>query len=120
MKRKTLIIGASTKPERYSYKALNKLHENGYEILAIGSKKGVVNGWEIANERIHDDLVHTITLYINSSIQSDYISYFIKLKPNRIIFNPGTENPLIYDKLRSNNIEVVEACTLVMLASNTY
>lgn len=64
--------------------------------------------------------IHTVTLYIGPQNQPNWIDYLLSLKPKRIIFNPGTENPEFIKKASEEGIEVVQACTLVMIASNQY
>ena len=117
---KTLIIGASNNPERYSYKAAHKLKSNDHEIIPFGVKKGEVANETILNIWNPDWEVDTVTLYINSNLQKEYYNKIIALKPRRVIFNPGTENPAFYPILKENNIKFEEACTLVLLSMNTY
>ncbi len=120
MKKKTLVIGASTNPSRYSYLAINRLINHGHEVVAFGLRKGTVAGVEIDTElQVYKD-IDTITLYLNPQNQVKYYEYFISLNPKRIIFNPGTENPELYSILREHNIEFEQACTLVLLSINQY
>lgn len=118
--KKTLILGASTNPARYSYLVANKLARKGYPIVNVGRKKGEVAGVTIeAPEQIHDD-IDTITVYVGPQNQEPYLEYIEKTKPKRVIFNPGAENAAFSEKLRSQGIEAVEACTLVMLNTGQY
>jgi uncharacterized protein len=119
-RKKTLIIGASTNSERYAYKAAQKLIDHGHEIYLLGNKPGELFGQNIVNEQIDFSDIDTITLYLSAKNQSSYINYIKSLKPRRVIFNPGTENPDFYAELQSNQIEVEEACTLVLLATQSY
>ncbi len=122
-KKKTLILGASTNPARYSYLASNRLVEAGYDIIPVGIKKGKVAGKEIVNDVSLLDLndeVDTVTLYLSPQRQKEYYDLIIDLAPNRIIFNPGTENHELSKMAREAGIETLNACTLVMLASQTY
>jgi predicted CoA-binding protein len=119
-RRKTLVIGASENPERYSNMCLNLLHKMGFEALAVGNRAGFVGDVVIHKDMVHFDEVDTITLYINSKIQEDYYDYFLQLKPRRIIFNPGTENPILEKMAIENGIEPLNACTLVMLRLGNY
>jgi predicted CoA-binding protein len=118
--KRTLIIGASSNPSRYAYLAAEKLLAYGHEIMLVGRKKGVVFGIDIQTEKLFWEDVDTVTLYINPSHQPDYYDYIISLKPKRVIFNPGTENPEFEDILLNKNIVPVEACTLVMLSIGQY
>jgi predicted CoA-binding protein len=117
---KTLVIGASENPERYSFKAIGQLVKAGHEVVAIGLKSGRVEGIEIQKGQPILSDIDTITLYIGPVNQPVFYSYFVDLKPRRVIFNPGTENPELFNLLRENKIEVEVACTLVLLATNSY
>jgi predicted CoA-binding protein len=120
MKKKTLVIGGSTNPSRYSFLVINKLVENDHPVVAVGLKEGIVNGVEILTDKPQFEAIDTITLYLNSKNQEEYYDYILSLNPKRVIFNPGTENPELYSILQKNNIEVEVACTLVLLGTNQY
>lgn len=120
MKKKTLVLGASLKPNRYSNLAINRLNNYDHPVEAVGLRNGVVAGVDIATEKESFENIHTVTLYLNPKRQEEYYDYIVSLKPQRVIFNPGTENPTFYKILQENNIEVDVACTLVLLASNQY
>jgi len=118
--KKTLILGASTNPARYSNLAAHRLVSNGHPIINVGLKAGVVAGVAIEKpELIHTDL-DTITLYLGPQNQPEYYDYILKSKPKRIIFNPGTENPELEELAEANGIECTEACTLVLLSTGQY
>lgn len=117
---KTLVIGASTNKERYSYKAINNLIAKSHQVVAIGSKKGMVLDIPIETEKLDFHAIDTVTLYLNSKVQQEYYDYILSLKPRRVIFNPGTENEEFYKILKANNIAFEESCTLVLLATNQY
>ena len=117
---KTLVIGASTNPTRFSYLTIKSLIKHNVEVVAIGLKEGEVDGVKIMVGKPEIPDIHTITLYLNPSRQSDYLDYLISLKPKRIIFNPGTENGVLMKLARSNNIDVIFDCTLVMLNNENY
>ena len=118
--KKTLVIGASLNPVRYSNKAICKLIEKDQPVVAIGLREGAVAGIEITKEKEQFQAVNTVTLYLNSKRQVDYYDYIVSLKPNRVIFNPGTENPEFYKILDENNINYEAACTLVLLSTGQY
>jgi len=120
MNKKTLVIGASLKPERYSNIAIKRLKNYNHEVKAFGLKAGEVSGVAIDTNLLHYDGVDTVTLYLNPKRQVDLYNYIIGLKPNRVIFNPGTENPEFYELLENNNIEHETACTLVLLGTGQY
>ncbi len=117
---KTLVLGASQKPERYSYLAIRNLRKHGIEVAAIGARKGAVDDVEIHTDMINIPEIHTVTLYLGPPNQPPYYDYILKLKPKRIIFNPGTENDELKKLALQNGIDVVEGCTLVMLNNGTY
>ena len=118
--KKTLVLGATTKPERYAFKAVNMLVEKGHSVLALGQNAGEVAGVKIQTKAIPLKNIDTVTLYLNPTRQRDYYNYIVEAKPKRVIFNPGTENPEFYQLLKLNDIKVEVACTLVMLATNQY
>lgn len=120
MEKKTLVIGASLNPARYSNLAINRLVAHGQPTVAIGLKKGTVADVEIETEKVPFHDIDTITLYLNAKRQQEYYDYIISLHPERVIFNPGTENPELYKLLRENGIQYENACTLVMLSSRQY
>lgn len=120
MKNRTLVIGASENPSRYSYIAAHRLTSHGHHIAAIGRRKGSVAGATIETEHKEYSDIDTVTLYLNPSHQKEYYDYILSLKPRRVIFNPGTENDELEDLLRDKGIEVKEACTLVMLSTGQY
>ncbi|MEZ4793177.1 MAG: CoA-binding protein [Gelidibacter sp.] len=120
MKKKTLVFGASTNPSRYSYLALNRLVEHGYDVEAFGLKKGTVAGVEIDTVLKNHQGIDTVTLYMNPQRQVEYYNYIMSLHPKRVIFNPGTENPEFYKLLKESMIEFEQACTLVLLSIDQY
>ena len=118
----TLVVGATDNPERYAYRAVELLKAKAILVVPIGIKKGVVFGEEILDLRLKPALegIHTITLYLGPSNQSEWMEYLIGLGPKRIIFNPGTENSLFFQKAEEAGIEALEACTLVMLTTGQF
>ena len=120
--KKTVIIGATPNPSRYAYLAADMLQEYKHEFVPVGIKRGSVFGKEILDLRSRPEIqnVDTITLYINPDHQKEWYDYFFKLKPKRVIFNPGTENLELEKSLEEKNIEALEACTLVLLRSGQF
>ena len=119
-KKKTLIIGATPNPARYAYLAAHRLVDAGHKIVNIGIKKGEVAGVAIqpAGDPLPD--IHSITLYIGPQTQPLYYDYIIHTKPQRLIFNPGTENPELEARAQAAGIDTIQACTLVLLSTNQY
>lgn len=118
--KKTLVIGVSDNPSRYSYMAVQRLLEHNHPVIALGKKKTKVLGISVETEKLPFEDVDTITLYLNPKNQQEYYHYILTLKPKRVIFNPGTENPELYKLLKENAIDYEVACTLVMLATNQF
>jgi uncharacterized protein len=118
--KKTLLIGASPNADRFSNKAVILLQKFGHQVEAIGIKNGIINTTEIQKGFPLILEIHTITLYINPQKQVEYYEYILNLNPERVIFNPGTENNNLIKLAREAGIEVVEDCTLVMLNSGRY
>ena len=116
----TLVLGASSNPSRYSYLAMERLRNHTYPVFAIGRRKGTVSDVMIETEKKNFPSVHTVTLYLNPDHQKEYYNYIISLKPKRIIFNPGAENPELASLAADHNINTIEACTLVMLSTGQY
>ena len=118
--KKTLVLGATTNPSRYSYLAINKLREKGHDVVAIGNHTGKVKDVEVVSEIKAIDDLDTVTLYLNASNQKSYYNYIIEQKPKRIIFNPGAENEELERLANENDIYTQHACTLVLLSTNQY
>jgi len=112
---KVAVIGASENTSRYSNMCINNLLNKGYQVIAYGNKKGIINQTEIQTEKIYADNIHTITLYIAANKQPEWYELILKCKPKRLIFNPGTENPELSTLAKSAGIMVIESCTLLML-----
>ena len=117
---KTLVIGATTNKDRYAYKAIQSLIDKSHQVVAIGTKEGMALDVNIETSKLPFTGIDTVTLYLNPKNQEEYYDYIISLKPRRVLFNPGTENPAFYKILKQNNIEFEIACTLVLLATNQY
>lgn len=118
--KRTLLIGASENSERYSFKAIWALVLHHHDVVAIGARVGQVAGVSFGPEKKDFEDVDTVTLYIGPRHQPEYYSYVIGLKPRRVIFNPGTENPEFIAKLQEAGITTEIACTLVLLAIGQY
>lgn len=119
---KTVVVGASPNPHRFSFKALNSLRKNGHEVIGLALRAVKVEGEEVLDIREHPHIndVHTLTIYVSAERLQGYEDYLLGLNPVRIIFNPGAENPELANRALEMNIEVDNACTLVMLGSGVY
>ena len=120
MSKKTLVVGASTNPSRYSFLAINSLRRHGHPVVGLGLRTGKVADLEIVKEKIIYSDIHTVTLYVGPQNQPMYFDYIEQLKPKRVIFNPGTENPVFENRLKDAGIDVEVACTLVLLSTGQY
>jgi uncharacterized protein len=120
MKKKTLVLGASDNPARYSYLAIKRLVAHQHPVVAVGRKDTKVGDIKIFKDHVAEGGIDTVTLYLNPKNQVEYYDYILNLKPKRIIFNPGTENDHLIAKAKENNIEPVIGCTLVMLSTGQY
>jgi len=117
----TAVIGVTPNQERYAYKAVTKLCELKFPVTALGFRAGdvacqsIIKDWpkSIANLKV-------VSMYIGPARQPDFYDYILDLNPQKVIFNPGTENQEFYQKLNSAGIEYEEACTLVLLSTGTY
>ncbi|PIX12173.1 MAG: CoA-binding protein [Flavobacteriaceae bacterium CG_4_10_14_0_8_um_filter_31_99] len=120
MENRTLVIGASLNPNRYSNIAIKRLLDKNFQVVALGQKKGTVLGVIIDDEKKQYQNIDTVTLYLNPERQKEYYDYIINLKPRRVIFNPGAENDEFVTLLKSKNIIAEVACTLVLLSIDKY
>lgn len=118
--KKTVVLGASENPERYSYLAVEKLKRYGHPVVAIGRQEGKIGDTPIIAAHPAEKEVDTVTLYLNPQLQKQYYDYILSLHPKRIVFNPGAENTELSDLARANGIEPLEACTLVLLGTGQY
>lgn len=119
-KKKTLVLGASDNPSRYSFLAVQRLRKHGHPVVAIGKKITQVADVHIEKEKKEFENIDTVTLYLNPFHQQEYYDYIISLKPKRIIFNPGAENDELAAFAARYQIKVMEACTLVLLSTGQY
>jgi len=116
----TLVLGASDNPSRYSYLAIERLRKQGHPVKAIGRRHSIVEDVPIATDKTDWMDIHTVTLYLNREHQKEYQDYILSLDPDRIIFNPGAENPELEEMARKKGIQTMNACTLVMLSTGQY
>ncbi|HUV30881.1 MAG TPA: CoA-binding protein [Acidobacteriota bacterium] len=115
------VLGATPKEDRYSYKAVKLLVEHGHTPVPVHPAGHEVLG--ITALKSLDDIIEpvdTLTIYVNPGVSSDELDRILRLTPRRVIFNPGAENPQLQEKLRAAGIEVVEACTLVLLNTDQF
>ena len=119
-KKKTLVLGASENPARYSNLAIRRLVNGQHPVVAIGRKKGIVAGIEIETGHQQFSDIDTVSIYLNPLHQKEYYNYIISLHPKRIILNPGAENDELAALAEQKGIRSQEACTLVLLSTGQY
>jgi uncharacterized protein len=118
--KKTLVLGASDNPARYSFLALNKLRSMGHAVEAIGRRETKIGDVAVHAEKVPLEGIDTVTLYLSAAHQREYYDYILGLHPKRIIFNPGAENEELAALAAANQIYPQEACTLVLLGTGQY
>ena len=116
---RVLVLGASLNPTRYSHKVALQLNRLAYDVVLVGHKPGIIDGLSIETY-IPNKSYDTVTLYLGAKNQQQYHDQLLKLKPKRIIFNPGAENSVFQKLALQKDIEAFEACTLVMLSMGTF
>lgn len=116
----TLIIGASTNPERESFHVVKLFIKKQFPILAIGQKEGMIDSVSIQKGLPPFQDIHTITLYVGAKNQAAFYDYILQIKSKRLIFNPGAENLELFNLAVNNGIDAVNACTRTMLTVGNY
>ena len=120
MSKSTLVIGASLKESRYSNLCVRTLVSAHFPVTAIGLREGSIDETLVQSGFPELNNIHTVTLYLGPENQVSWYDYILKLNPERVVFNPGTENEEFQDVLTNAGIEVIEGCTIVMVKSGTY
>ena len=116
-----VVIGASNNEERYSNKAMKMLLEYGHNPIPVApAVDTIMDRKAYAKAADVPGLIDTVTLYVGPKRQEGLFEQIEACKPQRVIFNPGTENPDEYDRLKAAGIEPIEACTLVMLRTGQF
>jgi predicted CoA-binding protein len=117
---RTVVLGASPNPSRFSHKAVKSLMRHDHEVVPVGRRKGSIAGKEILVGEPPIDNVHTVSLYIAPGGQAAYYDYIISLMPDRVIFNPGTRNAAFRARLEKEGIQTIENCMLLMLSGGEF
>ncbi len=120
MAKKTVVLGASSNPQRYSYLAVQSLQSHQHPIVAIGRKEGTIEGVDVITGQPKIADTDTVTLYLNAQNQKNYYNYIFSLNPKRIIFNPGAENEELEKLAEEKGVKSIHACTLVLLSTGQY
>lgn len=120
-KQTVAILGASPKPDRYANKAMHKLEEHGHSVILINPGQDTIEGHEVLKSLADiADPIDTLTLYLGPQRLKEHIHDILHLRPNRVIFNPGTELPGLMNELKKADIPYLEACTLVLLSTGQF
>ncbi len=118
---RVVIVGASDNPERYAHKAMRSLLDHSHEVVLVHPRLPSIEGRAVHHDLAEiDGPVDTVTLYIGPAISSGLADKLIALKPRRVLFNPGAENPSLAAQLQAAGIATEEACTLVLLATGAF
>ena len=117
---KTIVLGASPNPDHYSYKAVQLLQDKEKNVVDMGINKGKIGTISIVSLTAKITDVHTLSLYLNPQLQEQYLDFILSLNPKRVLFNPGTENPILATKLIQEGIAWENVCTLLLLTTNQY
>ncbi len=121
MKETVVVLGASSKPDRYSHKAMKMLEEHGHTPVPVHPKEKMILGHKVFAGLSDLDMgVDTVTVYVQPELLRKQMDDLVSLHPRRVIMNPGTEDNDLSAEFRKQNIEVVQACTLVMLSTEQF
>jgi predicted CoA-binding protein len=120
MSKTTVVIGATPNADRYAYRTTLNLQQEGHKVYPVGIHAGKIGSLDIITDKPALKDIDTVTLYVGPANQVHWIDYILSLKPKRLVFNPGTENKILFDKALAEGIECIEACTLVMLSIGNY
>lgn len=121
MGQKVAILGASDKPDRYAYKAFHMLKEHGHTPVPVSPKLEELEGVPAFHSlKEVPEKIDTLTMYVGPETSNKLQNEILNLKPKRVIFNPGSENPQLEDALEKAGVHVVEACTLVLLRTEQF
>lgn len=116
----TVVLGASTKIDRYANIAVARLRASGWSVIAIGRHAGLIGDVPIQTVWPEGQPIDTVTIYLNERNQGPWMEHILAARPRRIIFNPGAENPAFAEQASKAGIRTLEACTLVMIATGQY
>lgn len=117
---KILVLGASDNLNRTSYSAIKLLLNRGLQVSAIGQKKGTVDSIQVHEEISSVTSADVVSIFISAKKQKKYYDYILSLKPKRIVFNPGTENPELEFLAQKNHIEIIKGCTIALLINGLW
>lgn len=118
------VLGASEKKQRYSNRAVAMLLEHGHNVVPVHPRKPKIYGLESVanlNEAVENHgPIGTLTIYVGEDRSNQMIDHILASSPRRIIMNPGAENEQLEQQAKDRGIEVINACTLVMLSTGQF
>jgi uncharacterized protein len=118
---RVVVLGASDKPDRYSHRALLMLQKHGHHVIPVHPRLTQIEGLPVVSDLGSvTGHVDTVTVYVGPAVSSELARSFLQLRPRRVIFNPGAENPTLAAQLREAGISTEDACTLVLLSTGGY
>jgi hypothetical protein len=121
MKQRVAVLGASDKPERYSHQAVRLLLDHGHQVVPVHPSLSVILDLEVAPDLPSiEGPIDTLTLYVGPAISVALADSIESIQPGRVLFNPGTENPDLENRLRDTGIHTLRACTLVLLRTGQF
>lgn len=117
-----VVLGASSNPERYSNMAIRELRSRGHRVIPVHPQESRIEGLPVVADLagLAGEKIDTVTLYLRPSLSAPLAAALVALHPRRVIFNPGTESAALEKILTQAKIEVLEACTLVMLRTGQF
>lgn len=115
------VLGASNKPERYSYQAVKLLVEKAHAVFPVHPALTTIDGVPVFKQ-LGDIPVslHTLTVYVGPERSTALAAAILATRPQRVILNPGAENPALAQQLQAAGIQVENACTLVLLRTGQF
>ena len=120
-KTRVAVLGASPKPDRYSNQAVRLLLEQGYDVIPIHPAIHQLEGLSVvASLSDITEKIDTLTIYVSAAISTPLEHEIIQLNPDRVLFNPGSENPELNTSLQAAGIHTETACTLVLLNTRQF
>lgn len=116
-----VVLGASPKESRYSNKAVKMLLEAGHDPVPVHPRAEAIHG-QTCRPSIEavEGPVDTVTVYMGEKTSTPLVDAILAARPRRIILNPGAENPVLEDRAVEAGVDVLRACTLVLLRTGQF
>ena len=93
-----------------------------HNTIPVLPREEIVRGHKVIHQlaNLVGQRIDTVTVYVNPAISDKYEKDILSIKPKRVIFNPGAENPRLASVLNQSGIKTENACTLVLLRTGQY